>query len=119
MARTVAALFAGVGGIEHGFSRANVGLKLELLCESWDPARAVLVDRLKVRLGDIASDVRHLRSLPTGTDVVTAGFPCTDLSQAGRTAGIHGSQSRLVAEVFRLLRSAKRRSNLPGWVVIE
>jgi DNA (cytosine-5)-methyltransferase 1 len=36
-------------------------------------------------------------------EVVTAGFPCTDLSQAGRTAGIRGAQSGLVSHVFRLI----------------
>jgi DNA (cytosine-5)-methyltransferase 1 len=45
--------------------------------------------------------------LPENTEVLCAGFPCQDLSQAGKTAGIGGSQSSLVAEVFRLLK--KRR----------
>jgi DNA (cytosine-5)-methyltransferase 1 len=42
------------------------------------------------------------------------GFPCQDLSQAGLTAGIEGSRSGLVGEVFRLL--DERR--VP-WVVLE
>jgi len=44
-----------------------------------------------------------LEELPEGTDLVTAGFPCQDLSQAGRTAGIGGSRSGLVDHVFRLI----------------
>jgi DNA (cytosine-5)-methyltransferase 1 len=96
---TVAGLFAGIGGVEVGLSRA--GLEAELLCEYWEPARAVLAERFPdVRL---EGDVRELRSLPK-VDVVTAGFPCTDLSQAGRTRGIDGAESGLVGEVFRLLR---------------
>lgn len=51
----------------------------------------------------MAPDVRALRSLPR-VDLLTAGFPCTDLSQAGRTRGIGGAESGLVGEVFRLLR---------------
>lgn len=95
---TVAGLFAGIGGVERGLARA--GGQAELLCEWWEPARAVLAERFpQARL---VGDVRDLRSLPA-VDVVTAGFPCTDLSQAGRTRGIEGSQSGLVAEVFRLL----------------
>ena len=47
-------------------------------------------------------------------DLVTAGFPCQDLSQAGLTAGIKGDRSGLVAEVFRLLR---RRH--PRWLLLE
>lgn len=95
---TVAGLFAGIGGLERGLALA--GGHPELLCEWWEPARAVLADRFP----DVAmaGDVRELRSLPR-VDVVAAGFPCTDLSQAGRTIGIRGHQSGLVGEVFRLL----------------
>jgi len=41
------------------------------------------------------ADVRDMRALPRCA-AVTAGFPCTDLSQAGRKAGIDGAQSGLV-----------------------
>lgn len=99
---TVAALFAGIGGIERGLERA--GGNTELLCENWDPAVAVLAERFPGV--PLVGDVRDLRSLPK-VDVVTAGFPCTDLSQAGRTKGIQGKGSGLVAEVFRLLRCTK------------
>ena len=47
------------------------------------------------------------RLLPP-VDLVAAGFPCTDLSQAGNMKGITGEASGLVGEVFRLLPSAER-----------
>ncbi|WP_158068529.1 DNA cytosine methyltransferase [Serinicoccus sp. CUA-874] len=47
-------------------------------------------------------------------DVVAAGFPCTDLSQVGRMAGIDGGQSGLIKEVFRLIDDAP-----PTWLVLE
>ncbi|MDP9380887.1 MAG: DNA (cytosine-5-)-methyltransferase [Chloroflexota bacterium] len=95
---SVAGLFAGIGGIERGLAAA--GAHTELLCENWEPAQAVL----RARFPDVplVGDVRELQALPA-VDVVTAGFPCTDLSQAGRTSGIRGEASGLVAEVFRLL----------------
>ena len=96
---TVAGLFAGIGGIERGLGRA--GGRAELLCESWEPAKAVLATRFPEV--PLFGDVRDLKSLPR-VDVVAAGFPCTDLSQAGRTRGIQGAQSGLVGEAFRLLR---------------
>jgi len=102
-------LFAGIGGIELGFGAE--GIETSFLCESWAPAQAVLTARFPGV--EVASDVRQLRSLPK-TDVVAAGFPCQDLSQAGRTSGIEGDQSSLVREVFRLLR---RRH--PTWLVLE
>lgn len=99
---TVAGLFAGIGGIEKGLARA--GGAAELLCESWEPAEAVL--RQHFRDVPLVGDIRDLQSLPA-VDVVTAGFPCTDLSQAGRMSGIEGEASGLVAEVFRLLRRTR------------
>lgn len=106
---SVASLFSGVGGIERGLHAA--GHTTEMLCEVWDPARAVLADRFP----DVPlhADVRDLAGLPH-VDLVTAGFPCTDLSQAGRTAGITGTQSGLIGEVFRLLRQAE-----PRWLLLE
>jgi len=97
---TVAGLFAGIGGIERGL--ATSGHETSLLCELDPAARAVL----DVRFPQVAEwdDVRTLRKLPPSVDVVTAGFPCQDLSQAGKTIGIEGSRSGLIGEVFRLVR---------------
>ncbi len=98
-AYSVAGLFAGIGGIESGLARH--GGRSELLCEYWQPAHHVLATRFPdVHL---VEDVRDLRSLPK-VDLVSAGFPCTDLSQAGRMGGITGEASGLVAEVFRLIK---------------
>src|SRR5690349_16038590 len=107
---TTVGLFAGVGGIELGLSRA--GHRTELLCEIDPVARAVLKERFTA---DVVPDVRSLGSLPK-VDLVAAGFPCQDLSQAGRTAGIAGDQSGLIREVFKRLRS--RRSG-PRWLLLE
>ena len=101
-------LFAGIGGFEVGLQRA--GIATELLCEYWEPAASVLKTRFAA---DIVGDIRALKSLPQ-VDVVTAGFPCTDLSQVGRTAGIDGSESGLVREAFRLIEATP-----PRWVVLE
>lgn len=106
----VAALFAGIGGMELGLHRA--GHSTELLCEIWEPAKAVLADRMGET--PLAPDVCSLPDLPADTELVTAGFPCTDLSQAGRTAGIRGEQSSLVGHVFRLL-----DRHAPRWLLLE
>jgi DNA (cytosine-5)-methyltransferase 1 len=106
---SVAGLFAGIGGIELGLQRA--GMHSELLCEWWEPARTVLEHRFPDV--PVAPDVRDLEKLPP-VDLVAAGFPCTDLSQAGRTKGITGEASGLVGEVFRLLDDRR----VP-WVLLE
>jgi len=103
-------LFAGIGGIEVGLSQT--GHQTELLCE-FDPA-AMAVLRARLPEAPLHDDIRTLRELPKDTELVCAGFPCQDLSQAGKTAGISGSRSGLVGELFRLL----RKQQVP-WVLIE
>ncbi|MEQ9501590.1 MAG: DNA (cytosine-5-)-methyltransferase [Deltaproteobacteria bacterium] len=103
-------MFAGIGGIELGLHRS--GHETLLLNEFDASASAVLEARFPgVRL---TRDVRDLRSLPPETTLLTAGFPCQDLSQAGRTKGIDGAKSGLIGEVFRLL--ARKRV---GHVLLE
>lgn len=106
----VAGLFAGIGGLERGLAAG--GHETAFLCEIWEPARAVLAD--KIANVTIAPDVRELASLPSEIDLLAGGFPCQDLSQAGRGAGIGGARSGLVGEVFRLLDDRR----VP-WVVLE
>jgi len=107
----VAGLFAGVGGLEEGFRQA--GHESTMLCE-FDPlARYVL--RKHFPDVEITTDVTALKGLPD-CDVLTAGFPCQDLSQVGRRRGISGPNSGLVESVFYLLRRQKKP---PRWVVLE
>lgn len=106
----VTGLFAGIGGIELGLSKA--GHETLLLCEN-DPSAGAVLD---AKFPDIprVDDVREIASLPDETDLLAAGFPCQDLSQAGSTRGIKGSRSGLVGEVFRLLEGQR----VP-WVLLE
>lgn len=108
---TSVGLFSGIGGIEEGLRRA--GWQTRLLCEIDPAARAVLRQRFPgVK---ISSDIKELAGLPE-VDLVTAGFPCQDLSQAGTTKGINGRKSGLVREVFRLL---GERNRVQKWVLLE
>lgn len=112
---TTVGLFAGIGGLELGLAAS--GHETRLFCEIDPAAQEVL--RARFRLGDepvpIHADIRAgLGSLPSGTSLLAAGFPCQDLSQAGRTAGIEGRNSGLVGHVFSLL----RQQPVP-WLVLE
>jgi DNA (cytosine-5)-methyltransferase 1 len=106
----IAGLFAGIGGFELGMHAA--GHQSVMLCEIKPEATAVLEARFPGV--SIERDILRIRALPKNVDLVCAGFPCQDLSQAGRTNGLGGANSGLVHEVFRLL--AQRR--VP-WVVLE
>lgn len=106
----VAGLFAGIGGFELAFER--VGLKTNLLVEIDPAAIAVLKARFpKVR---IRTDVSDVVRLPSNTTILTAGFPCQNLSMAGDKSGISGKKSSVVDKMFDLI----ARSRVP-LVVIE
>lgn len=107
----VAGLFAGIGGLEVGFERTG-RFETRLFYENDDAASAVLAHHFPAvpNRGDVCLP----DPLPEGLDVLTGGFPCQDLSQAGSTRGIDGSRSGLVRQVFRLLEERR----VP-WVVLE
>lgn len=107
---SVAGLFAGIGGFEVAFE--NAGFETNVLVEVDDGARAVLEARFPNV--NIRSDVQHLSQLDSDTTIVTAGFPCQNLSMAGDKAGISGPKSGVVEKLFSLI--AKCR---PEMVVIE
>ena len=104
-------LFAGIGGLEIGLGAH--GWDTELFCEIDRGAQAVL--RARFPEVPVWDDVADLDGLPAATEMVTAGFPCQDLSQAGRTAGIGGSRSGLVEHVFRLVEPEPG----PRWLLVE
>lgn len=103
-------LFSGIAGIEAGLAASGAASPLAF-CEAWPPARAVLQSRFAaVPVDDDVAALPHLR----GADLVTAGFPCTDLSQAGRTRGLAGTQSGLVLGVLELI-----GRDTPDWLLLE
>lgn len=102
--------FAGIGGFEVGLAKA--GHSAIGFCEVLPAAQAVLHSKFSdVR---IDPDVVELTRLPFGTDVLCAGFPCQDLSQAGQTRGLAGDRSGLIHQIFRILKT----HDVP-WVVLE
>jgi len=106
-----AGLFAGIGGIELGLSHS--GHLTTLLCELDEGAARVL--NAHIPGPRFVRDVRNLKTVGDA-DLLVAGFPCQDLSQAGKTAGIKGGSSGLVGHVFRLL---DRKRNGPRWLLLE
>lgn len=106
----VTGLFAGIGGFELAFAQA--GFCTDLLVEIDPAANAVL----KARFPDVEvkADVLELADIPSSTTIITAGFPCQNLSMAGDKSGIAGSKSGVVKKMFKLI----ERSSVPI-VVIE
>ncbi len=110
-------LFSGIGGFSLGLERTG-GFRTVAFCESNDYARAVLAKHWP----DVPrySDIRELRYSDltrdgiSHPDVLCGGFPCQDISVAGRNAGIGGSRSGLWSEYARLIDEIR-----PNFVIIE
>lgn len=75
-----------------------------------------LADQLNKNVGDIM----RVEKFPQ-CDLLTFSFPCTDLSIAGRQAGMIEGETRsgLVYEVLRILKNMKAEDNLPTYLLME
>jgi DNA (cytosine-5)-methyltransferase 1 len=107
-----ASFFSGVGGLDLGFHRA--GIATVSLSEIDPYASAVLAERFPgvPNLGDITK--LNGEEIPDA-EVWSGGFPCQDLSVAGKRRGFEdGTRSSLA---FTYLDLVERR--LPRWVVLE
>lgn len=107
-------LFTGVGGFDRGLESAGARVVLQCEIDAW--RRRVLAEHWPdVALHD---DVKNVRGGPGEADILCGGFPCQDLSVAGRRAGLGGVRSGLFFEFARIaeeLELAKRG----GWIFLE
>ena len=104
-------LFAGIGGFDLGFERA--GMKCVAQVEIDDFCGKVLKKHWpNVPLFKDVRDVgKH--NLPAA-ELICGGFPCQDVSLAGKRLGLKGKRSTLWSEFYRIVCEIQ-----PRWVVIE
>lgn len=108
-------LFSGIGGISIAL---KPWVKTVAYCERDRYAQAVLLSRMQsgeLDRAPIWDDVRtlHGEMLPR-VDVIFGGFPCQDISVAGKGAGLGGERSGLYFEVLRLIDECE-----PSYVFLE
>ena len=109
--------FSGIGGFHSGFERA--GMKCVGWCEADKYAQKsyrAIYDTKGLWFSD---DVRKCRGweLPTAT-LWSFGFPCQDISIAGKQKGIgRGTRSGLFFEIMRLL--DEKEDDKPEWIICE
>src|SRR5690606_30688673 len=108
---TVGSLFAGIGGIDLGLERAGMQVRWQVEIEDF-PTRVLRKHWPNV---DLHEDVRNVGSANLApVDLICGGFPCQDLSVAGRRAGLAGERSGLFYEFMRVVAELA-----PRWVLIE
>jgi DNA (cytosine-5)-methyltransferase 1 len=108
-------LFSGIGGFDLGFERA--GMTPAWQCEI-DKAASGVLNRHWTNVPNIG-DVRDVRRNTVGSvDVLCGGFPCQDVSIAGKRAGLAGERSGLWFEFARVIDELGPRTvvieNVPG-----
>lgn len=109
--------FSGIGGFHSGLERA--GMECVGWCEFDRFAQAsyrAIYDTSNLWFGDDVTKVKGAE-LPKA-DLWTFGFPCQDVSIAGKQKGLkEGTRSGLFYEIMRLLDECKE--NKPKWLVCE
>lgn len=108
-------LFSGIGGFSLGLERA--GMRTIAFCEQDE--RCVTVLNHHWPGVPVFPDVRtltgeQLRDAGLVPELICGGFPCQDISPAGRRAGIEGERSGLWSEFARLIGEV-----FPRFVIVE
>ena len=108
---THGSLFSGIGGIDLGFEMA--GIETAWTCDVDDWCNKLLKERFPN-----AKNFKNIYDVNKNTaarvDIISGGFPCQDVSQAGKGEGLDGKRSGLWFEMFRIIGELQ-----PKWVLIE
>lgn len=106
----VMGLFSGIGGFELGMRRA--GHDVVAVCET----DVFCMSILKKRFPEAATrpDITRARFYRGQADIITAGFPCQDVSAAGNGTGLSGERSGLYREFMRAVRVVR-----PAHAIVE
>jgi DNA (cytosine-5)-methyltransferase 1 len=108
----IGSLFSGIGGFELGLERAIPAetiwqVEQDKFCQSilkkhWPKAK-------------IFNDVRNItKDNVDPVDILCGGFPCQDISIAGKTRGLKGEKSALWWEMWRIISELR-----PRFIVLE
>jgi DNA (cytosine-5)-methyltransferase 1 len=106
---THGSLFSGIGGFEEGAKLAKIATLWNCEYESFQ--RSILKKHYQEskQYEDIRQAIIRER-----VNIISGGFPCQDISVAGKMEGITGSRSGLWSEMFRIIRDSR-----PEYAIIE
>lgn len=119
--RTAVSLFAGVGGFDLALERA--GVKVVASVEIDKKAQSVLKKHFPNStifddVTGVTGEQLRAAGFEPSTGIITGGFPCQDLSVAGKRAGLAGKRSGLFWEICRILDETRSQTvileNVPG-----
>jgi DNA (cytosine-5)-methyltransferase 1 len=116
--RTIS-LFSGIGALDLAIGRVFPDARCLLYLEREIPSVATLAARMESGELDAAPVWSDVRTVPTNAlrgrvDLVAGGFPCQDISLAGKGAGLGGERSGLFFDLMRVVRDVR-----PAYVFLE
>lgn len=134
MSRTFGSLFSGIGGFDLGLECAGWECKWQVEIDPWRQRILARHWPAVPRWADVREFCRNGSELVSGwrkadveairrgqaepiqlsVDLICGGFPCQDLSVAGRRAGLAGERSGLFFEFARIAQTLR-----PTWLLIE
>lgn len=110
---TFGSLFSGIGGMDLGLERAGMTCKWQV---EIDPFCQKVLTKHWPEVPKYG-DIREVSGLPS-VDLIAGGFPCQDVSRAGKQEGITGERSGLWSEFHRIICEIRPRfvlvENVPG-----
>lgn len=113
MTLTIGSLFSGCGLFDLGLESAGLG-RVVWQVES-DPFRRLVLAKHWPGVDRSVTDVRRAGAAAlVPVDVMAGGFPCTDVSGAGKGAGLAGERSGLWYEYLRVVEELQ-----PAIVIVE
>ena len=106
---TIGSLFSGIGGFELGLERAIPNSKTIWQVEQNKYCQGILKKHWpEATIHNDIREVNHENVHPV--NIICGGFPCQDISAAGKGAGIeHGKRSSLWGEMYRLIEELRPR----------
>ena len=121
----IGSLFSGIGGLEMGLEAAIPGAHTvwqveqaeyprRILAKHWPNAKRYEDVCMVHRSWDVPGRGATITQPLAPVDLICGGFPCQDISTAGKGAGLSGKRSGLWFEYLRIVRNLR-----PRWVVIE
>lgn len=104
---SIGSLFSGIGGLEWGLELAGLG-PVRYQVETNELCRKVLQKHWPAATR--YEDIRYVDTAELEpVDLVCGGFPCQDISEAGKRRGLAGASSGLWDEFYRIVRDTRPR----------
>lgn len=113
----IASFFAGIGGFEKGIQQASdkIGIETEFVFASEIEKNARTIYTSHFGGEHLHGDIKEINAADVPDhDILCGGFPCQDVSIAGKRAGLFGERTGLFFELIRILRVKQ-----PQYVLLE